>query len=120
VNYAVAVFQQGKDADAVRYLRRLLFKYPSFSGLDFGAWLYHSLAICLKPSHTLSVSIADARAALAVALWVTGDTSEAESQWFRVDDTRYSDVIWLVEKRRWPPRLVQGMKEFIALSSSLQ
>lgn len=87
-NYAVVLFQQGKEEEAIRQCRKILLKYPSLT---------------------------DARAALAVALWLRGDRSESEAQWFRVDDPRYSDVQWLKEKRRWPPKLVQGMQEFIQI-----
>lgn len=54
VNYATILFQNGNDQDAIREFRKILIKYPSFT---------------------------DARAALAVALWLTGDRSGAETQW---------------------------------------
>jgi len=85
VNYATVLFQQGKDQQAIRELRKILIKYPSFS---------------------------DARAALAVALWLTGDRSGGEEQWYRVEDRRYADIAWLAELRHWPPRLVRGMEQF--------
>ena len=85
VNYATILFQRGSDQEAIREFRKILIKYPSFT---------------------------DARAALAIALWLTGDRSGAETQWYRVEDSRYADVEWLTETRHWPPRLVQGMKEF--------
>lgn len=90
VNYATVLFQRGQDEQAIRQFRRILIKYPSFT---------------------------DARAALAVALWVNGDRSGAETQWYRVEDSRYADFQWLRENRHWPPRLVKGMQDFRTLSA---
>ena len=90
VNYATILFQEHKDQEAIREFRKILIKYPSFT---------------------------DARAALAVALWVTGDRSDAETQWYRVEDSRYASSVWLTENRHWPPRLVKGMEEFRAIGA---
>ncbi|QDZ18927.1 TPR repeat domain-containing protein [Chloropicon primus] len=90
VNYSIVLFQRGKDEEAIRELRKILIKYPSFT---------------------------DARAALAVALWLNGDRSGAETAWYRVEDSRYADTVWLTELRHWPPRLVQGMKDFRTIST---
>jgi len=79
-NRAGALFQLGRDAEAVKELRRLLRRYPDFD---------------------------DARAALAAILWVKGeDRGAAEDEWLRVADPRYRDRAWLAGDRHWPPRLV--------------
>ena len=54
----------------------------------------------------------DARAALALSLWSLGKRGEAESNWARVDDTRYKSREWLQKKRHWPPRLVTALTAF--------
>jgi tetratricopeptide (TPR) repeat protein len=81
-NRAAALFQLGRDAEAMKEFRRLLRRYPDFD---------------------------DARAALAAILWVRGeDRAAAEDQWLRVADPRYRDRAWLSRDRRWPPRLVDA------------
>jgi len=86
-NRAIALYQIGKDdAGAERDMRSLLRKYPNFS---------------------------DVRAALAAALWNEGMQAAAEGEWARVDDPRYRDLVWIKAKRRWPPRLVQGLTALI-------
>ncbi len=90
VNYATVLYQLGRDEEAIREFRKILIKYPSFT---------------------------DARAALAVALWMAGNRSDAETAWFRVDDSRYSSLEWLAESRHWPPRLIKGMAEFRAIDN---
>jgi len=85
LSYATILLQKGEDQEAIRELRKILLKYPSFT---------------------------DARAALAVALWLTGEKTDAETQWYRVEDSRYRNITWLRESRHWPPRLVEGMEEF--------
>mmetsp|Transcript_13022 Transcript_13022/g.27456 ORF Transcript_13022/g.27456 Transcript_13022/m.27456 type:complete len:363 (-) Transcript_13022:1101-2189(-) len=89
VNYATILFQLGRDEEAIREFRKILIKYPSFT---------------------------DARAALAVALWMAGNRSDAETAWYRVEDSRYSSLTWLEESRHWPPRLVKGMGDFLNFS----
>ena len=54
----------------------------------------------------------DARAALALSLWSLGKRGEAESNWARVDDSRYKSREWLQQKRHWPPRLVTALTAF--------
>ena len=58
--------------ESLRSLRNLLRRYPDFD---------------------------DARAALAAELWAEGLEGDAETNWQRVDDIRYSDRTWLVEVR---------------------
>lgn len=88
VNKAVADFQLGKDNIAFKQLRTLLRRYPDF---------------------------ADARAALAAALWDAGLQAQAEEEWGRVNDPRYRDLSWLQANRRWPPRLVRGLTAFLEI-----
>jgi tetratricopeptide (TPR) repeat protein len=88
VNKAVADFQLGRDDIAFKQLRTLLRRYPDF---------------------------ADARAALAAALWDAGLQAQAEEEWGRVNDPRYRDLSWLQANRRWPPRLVSGLTAFLQI-----
>lgn len=81
-NRAVALFAaRDDDAVALRELKRLNRRFPNFD---------------------------EARAAAAGILWSSGDRAEAEGEWSRVDDPRYTDVKWLRDERHWPPRLVEA------------
>lgn len=92
-NEAVALFQLGEnDEAALRKMRFLTRKYPRFS---------------------------DMHAAIAMAFWESGDLTQAESEWFKaIDaDSRYEDIEWVREVRRWPPRLLQALKKFRAMDN---
>ena len=78
-NRAEALFQLGRDSEAIKELRRLLRRFPDFD---------------------------DARAALAAMLWASNEGARAEDEWLRVGDPRYRDRAWLAVDRHWPPRLV--------------
>ncbi len=92
VNYAIALYQAGDTDLAIRKLRNLVRKYPNFP---------------------------DARAALTAALWTKGNRGEAESQWVAVVglDRRYKDLEWVKTIRRWPPRMVTALDNFLHLQS---
>jgi predicted Zn-dependent protease len=91
-NYALALYQVGKQEEAVRKMRNLVRKYPQF---------------------------ADMRAALTAALWAQGKQGEAESQWVSAVglDSRYKDLNWLRNDRRWPPEMVSAMEKFLKLKA---
>lgn len=92
-NEAVAMFQLGDNDDAaVRKMRFLTRKYPRFS---------------------------DMHAAVAMALWESGDLTQAESEWFKAieADNRYDDIEWVRDVRRWPPRLLQVLEKFRAIDN---
>lgn len=92
-NEAVALFQLGEnDETALRKMKFLTRKYPRFS---------------------------DMHAAIAMALWDSGNLSQAESEWYKaVDaDSRYEDIAWVRDVRRWPPRLLQVLKKFRAMDN---
>eukprot|EP00210_Caulerpa_lentillifera_P004858 g4638.t1 len=89
-NEALALYQTGDEEEALRLIRSLLRKYPSFT---------------------------DMRAALVASLWGSGKEGEAESEWGKVQDPRYSDPVWLRESRRWPPRLTDALIAFLNLRS---
>jgi len=76
--------------ESLRELRALLRRYPGFD---------------------------DARAALTAELWAQGLEGDAEANWERVEDVRYSDRVWLVQKRRWPPSVVNALENFLDLRS---
>ncbi len=89
---ALASFQLGDLPAAERELRQLIRRYPLF---------------------------ADARSALTALLWQKGAAGEAESHWAAASglDARYRQPEWLLEIRRWPPRPVQALEDFLHLVS---
>ena len=89
-NKAVSLYQIGEEDVAIREMESLLRKYPDF---------------------------ADMRAALASALWIKGNQAAAEEAFQRVDDIRYKSVDWLKNERRWPPKLIQGIADYISINN---
>ncbi|MDX1976889.1 MAG: tetratricopeptide repeat protein [Pseudanabaenaceae cyanobacterium bins.68] len=89
-NQAIALYQMGETAKALTQMRNILRKYPDFP---------------------------DVRAAYSVALWAEGKIGEAESNWVSVEklDRRYLDLNWVQQVRRWPPRLVLALSQFLRL-----
>ena len=89
-NYALALYQTGETQQALQLMKSLVRKYPSF---------------------------ADMRAALTAALWEAGKGGEAESNWVAVVglDTRYKDLNWVKNVRRWPPKMVTALDHFLNL-----
>lgn len=87
---ALAAFQLDDLEAAEGELRRLIRRYPLF---------------------------ADARAGLTALLWQRGARGEAESHWAAASglDPRYRQADWLLQIRRWPPRPVQALAQFLAL-----
>jgi tetratricopeptide (TPR) repeat protein len=87
---ALASFELGDLDEAERQLRSLIRRHPLF---------------------------ADARAALTALLWQRGVRGEAESHWAAAAglDPRYRQGEWLLGTRRWPPRPVQALEQFLAL-----
>ncbi|NJN49835.1 MAG: hypothetical protein HC805_08840 [Alkalinema sp. RL_2_19] len=71
----MAEFELGNPDDALRDLRNIVRKYPTF---------------------------ADARAALTATLWSKGRDGEAESNWVSVVelDRHYKDLEWVKANRR--------------------
>lgn len=89
-NYALALYQNGQTDEAIRTMKNLVRRYPKF---------------------------ADMRAALAAALWASGQKGEAESNWVAVIglDTRYKNIDWVANIRRWPPTMVEALNKFLKL-----
>ncbi len=87
---ALADFQLGNMDESEKELKKLIRRYPTF---------------------------ADARAALTALYWSKGKFGEAESNWIAVTelDARYSDEEWLKKVRRWPPKPVKDLMNFIDL-----
>ncbi|NET60783.1 MAG: hypothetical protein F6K47_33010, partial [Symploca sp. SIO2E6] len=58
----------------------------------------------------------DVRAALTAALWAEGKRGEAQSNWVAVIglDQRYQDLDWVSNIRRWPPLMVEALREFLS------
>ena len=89
-NYALALYQTDETAKSIQIMKSLVRKYPNF---------------------------ADMRAALTAALWENGQRGEAESNWVAVVglDTRYKDLNWVENVRRWPPKMVLALDHFLNL-----
>ena len=49
--------------------------------------------------------------------WSRGESGKAESNWIAVTelDPRYSDEQWLKKIRRWPPKPIKDLMNFIDL-----
>ena len=90
-NAALVTYQTGDRADAIRRLRNLVRKYPMFP---------------------------DVRAAMTAVLWVDGKQGEAESNWVAAVglDNRYQNLDWVANVRRWPPKMVEALQQFLTLS----
>jgi len=89
-NYALALYQTDEQQKALQIMKSLVRKYPNF---------------------------ADMRAALTAVLWELGRRGEAESNWVAVVglDTRYKDLGWVKNVRRWPPKMVTALDHFLTL-----
>ena len=87
---ALADFQLGNIDESEQELKKLIRRYPTF---------------------------ADARAALTALSWSKGESGKAESNWIAVTelDPRYSDEEWLKKIRRWPPKPIKDLMNFIDL-----
>ena len=87
---ALADFQLGNFEESEKELQKLIRRYPTF---------------------------ADARAALTALNWSKGEFGKAESNWIAVIelDPRYSDEVWLRKIRRWPPKPIKNLMNFIDL-----
>lgn len=93
-NEALALYQMGKTSEGLQMMEFLLRKYPDFP---------------------------DMRAALAAVYWAKeGRKTEAENLWVRVvdQDTRYKDITWVQDIRRWPPVFVTSLRSFLMLSEA--
>lgn len=90
-NQALVTYQIGEHQEALRQMRNLVRKYPMFP---------------------------DMRAAITAVLWVNGNQGEAESNWVAAVglDTRYQNLDWLKNIRRWPPAMVSALERFLTLS----
>ncbi|NRB08106.1 MAG: tetratricopeptide repeat protein [Richelia sp.] len=89
-NQALALYETGKTENAIAQMRSIVRKYPQF---------------------------ADIRAALTAAYWENGKPGEAESNWVAAYglDSRYKDINWVKNVRRWPPSLVVALDKFLRL-----
>ena len=90
-NLALALYQTGETEEAIRTMRNLNRKYPQFP---------------------------DMRAALTAALWEQGKSGEAESNWVAAVglDSRYKDIEWVRDVRRWPSVMVEALEKFLNVS----
>lgn len=91
-NESLALYELGNKQEAIKKMRNLVRKYPMF---------------------------ADMRAALTAVLWAEGKQGEAESNWVATVgiDRRYSDLDWVKTVRRWPPKMITALENFLLLDS---
>jgi tetratricopeptide (TPR) repeat protein len=89
-NYALSLYQLGDTSEAIRQMKNIVRKYRDFP---------------------------DVRAALTAALWQDGQKGEAESNWIAAVglDSRYRDLDWVKNNRRWPPLMVAALDRFLHL-----
>ncbi len=89
-NHALAEYEIGHTETAIREMKGLARKYPQF---------------------------ADMRAALTAAYWANKQPGEAESNWVAAYglDSRYKDIDWVKNVRRWPPSLVVALEKFLKI-----
>jgi tetratricopeptide (TPR) repeat protein len=89
-NYALALYQLGETSESIRQMKNIVRKYRDFP---------------------------DVRAALTAALWQDGQQGEAESNWISAVglDSRYKDLDWVKNNRRWPPLMVAALDRFLHL-----
>ena len=90
-NLALVTYQIGEHQEALRQIKNLVRKYPTF---------------------------ADVRAAITAILWVDGEQGEAESNWVAAVglDPRYQNLDWVAQIRRWPPAMVTALEKFLTLN----
>ena len=84
---SLVLYELGRPQESIAYFRQLAIKYPYF---------------------------ADGQAALAVMLWGEGETNSVIDMWETAieQDSRYRDVEWVRDIRRWPPSLVKTLEKF--------
>lgn len=87
IGKAFVLYQLDRKQEALTYFEFLLSKYPSYS---------------------------DGRAALAIMYYENGQVDKAKENWNDAleDDSRYIDVSWVQDIRRWPPKLVDNLRKF--------
>lgn len=83
----LVVYELGGTNEAKYYFQQLINKYPSF---------------------------ADGLGIYSIILFAEGNSDEAREYWERCleNDSRYLDVDWVRDIRRWSPRLVSELTEF--------
>ena len=83
----VTNLELGRPQESIAYFKQLAIKYPYF---------------------------ADGQAALAVMLWGDGETDNVMDMWETAieQDSRYRDLEWVRDIRRWPPSLVKTLEKF--------
>ena len=91
-NESLALYQLGEKEQASTKMYNLVRKYPMFP---------------------------DMRAALTAILWAEGKQGEAESNWVATIgmDNRYKDLEWVKTVRRWPPKMIVALENFLQLES---
>lgn len=90
----LVLFQLGQKQESLEYFVTLADKYPLFP---------------------------DGRAVLAIMYYDAGDAVNAKENWdIAVEqDARYLDVSWVTDVRRWPPRLVSSLEQYLSVHKSI-
>jgi len=95
---ALVMAQLGRSDDSIQILRQVVRKYPTY---------------------------ADAHAALAAVLWgAKHDFLSAEDQWARISNNELREEMSELENlriySRWPPRMIEYLREFLNLETANQ
>lgn len=88
---AEQLFQLGREQEAIRQLRE------------------QELVLRGRP---------EVHAALAAMLYQQGRALEAEQQWAIATefDARYQSADWVAANKHWPPRLLEALQRFLAIT----
>ena len=84
---SLVLYELGRPQESIAYFKQLTIKYPYF---------------------------ADGLTALAVMMWGEGETKDVMDLWETgiEQDSRYIDIEWVRDIRRWPPSLVKTLQDF--------
>lgn len=108
--------QLGSEEQALKEFETIARRAPgSVSADGLPRSMQHGCEGPLEPSQV------DMRAAMAALYWAQGRDREAEDTWnFACENIttgclKYQDEDWLGRIRRWPPRMVARMMDFVKL-----
>ena len=91
IGKALVAYELGRPAETLAFFESLAGKYPTY---------------------------ADANAVLATLYFEGGRVDDAQARWDTAmqEDSRYKDIDWVLNIRRWPPKLVKTLENGLGLS----
>lgn len=95
IGKSLVAYQLGRPAETFAFFQSLAIKYPSY---------------------------ADANAVLAMLYFEKDDIDNAKECWELAleQDSRYKDIDWVLNIRRWPPKLVSTLSEALRLTPNFE